>query len=227
MHPTKKQKTSAFATKKQDDLDDSDDDDSDDDDDDSIECWGHNNKTQVYVFLHQSKSTFDKTLEYRTNTGEVSMLSVTKTDVNISNTNDDFKDASSELRKFMETGGLGLTKHTFAKRNNSLTRTENDAIRMKKTSVYVGNDSIKGMGMRFFKNGEISMDGYMRTFDKCKTLGRVKCIFNLKRHSYGFYCLEEECYHWEGPTGICSKLLLRALKYDKKNKNGNPIYYTK
>ncbi|MGK3754194.1 MAG: hypothetical protein ACI8RD_006503, partial [Bacillariaceae sp.] len=56
MHPTKKQKTSAFATKKQDylekrdNLDDSDDDDSDDDDD-SIECWGHGNKTNVYVFL--------------------------------------------------------------------------------------------------------------------------------------------------------------------------------
>jgi hypothetical protein len=94
MHPTKKQKTSAFATKKQDNLDDSDDDDSDDDDD-SIECWGHGNKTNVYTILHNSKSTFDKTLKYRTNTGEVSMLTVTKTDVNISNTNDAFKDAST------------------------------------------------------------------------------------------------------------------------------------
>jgi hypothetical protein len=59
MHPTKKQKTSAFATKKQDylekrdNLDDSDDDDSDDDD--SIECWGHGNKTNVYTILHNSK----------------------------------------------------------------------------------------------------------------------------------------------------------------------------
>jgi hypothetical protein len=224
--PTKKQKTSAFASKKQDNLDDSDDDDSDDDDD-SIECWGHGNKSNVYTILHNTKSTFDKTLKYRTNTGEVSLLTVTKTDVNISNTNDDFKDASSKLREFMETGGLGLTKHTFAKRNNSLFRKENDAIRMIKTSVYVANDSIKGMGMRFVKNGEISIDGYMHTYDKCKIPGRVKCLFNLKRHSYGFYCLEEECFHWEGPTGICSELLLTALKYDKKNKNDNPIYYTK
>ncbi len=97
MPPTKKQKTSAFASKKQDNLDDSDDDDSDDDDD-SIECWGHNNKTQVYSILHQSKSTFDKTLKYRTNTGEVSLLTVTKADVYISNTNDAFTDASSKLR---------------------------------------------------------------------------------------------------------------------------------
>jgi hypothetical protein len=199
MPPTKKQKTSAFASKKQDDLDESDDDDSDDDDD-SIVVWGHGNETNIYAIVHNTKSAFDKTLKYRTNTGEVSLLTVTKTDVKISNTNDDFKDTGSKLRKFMEKGGLGLTKHTFAKRNNSLSREENHAFHMKKTSVYVAIDSIKGHGMRFVKNGEILIDRYMHTYDKCKIPGRVKCLFNLKRHSYGFYYLEEECYHWVGPT---------------------------
>jgi hypothetical protein len=119
----------------------------------------------------------------------------------------------------MEKGCLGFTNQNFTKRNNSLSREENDASFIQ-SSVYAANDSIKGMGMLFVLTG-------LHTFAICKIAARAKCLFDLKSHLYGFYYLEQDCFHWTGPTGTCAELFLAALEYDKENKDSNPIYYTR